>query len=195
MTTGVESYNGTLGVTQAASIKDCASAKTSGTTSLWEIAEDAGMATGVISTARITHATPAATYAETTERDWESDKDVSDAGKAAGCVDIASQLLAWQGKYGNGFDVILGGGRTNFLPATMTDPEYPNEKGVRLDGRNLVDEWQAAGPNRTAVIDRAGFNAFNWNSDGQILNSSSRRICSTNSTARRTGRVSPRSRR
>ena len=169
MTTGVKSYNGTLGVTQAASIKDCASAKTSGTTSLWEIAEDAGMATGVISTARITHATPAATYAETTERDWESDKDVSDAGKAAGCVDIASQLLAWQGKYGNGFDVILGGGRTNFLPATMTDPEYPNEKGVRLDGRNLVDEWQAAGPNRTAVIDRAGFNAFNWNSDGQIF--------------------------
>lgn len=169
MTTGVKSYNGTLGVTQGANIRDCATAKTNGTTSLWEIAEDAGMATGVISTARITHATPAATYAETTERDWESDKDVSAAGKAAGCVDIASQLIAWQGAHGNGFDVILGGGRTNFLPNTVNDPEYLKEKGNRLDGRNLVDEWKAAAPNRTAVIDRAGFNAFNWNSDGQIF--------------------------
>ena len=83
MTTGVKSYNGTLGITQGANIKDCATAKSNGTTSLWEIAADEGMATGVISTARLTHATPAATYAETTERDWESDKDVSAAGKAA----------------------------------------------------------------------------------------------------------------
>ncbi len=169
MTTGVKSYNGTLGITQNANIKDCTSARTNGTTSLWEIAEDAGMATGVISTARITHATPAATYVETTERDWESDKDVSPTGKGAGCTDIASDLIAWQGKHGNGFDVILGGGRTNFLPATMMDPEYPNQKGNRTDGRNLVEEWKAGAPNRTAVTDRAGFNAFNWNSDGQIL--------------------------
>ena len=169
MTAGVKSYNGTLGVTQGANLKDCASVRTNGTTSLWEIAESAGMATGVISTARITHATPAATYAETTERDWESDKDVSAAGKAAGCVDIASQLFAWQGAHGNGFDVILGGGRTNFLPNTINDPEYPNQKGSRADGRNLVDEWKAGASNRAAVTDRAGFNAFNWNSDGQIF--------------------------
>jgi alkaline phosphatase len=51
MTTGVKSYNGSIGVTQAANLKDCASAKTSGTTTLWELAEAAGMATGVISTA------------------------------------------------------------------------------------------------------------------------------------------------
>ncbi|MDP3493790.1 MAG: alkaline phosphatase [Hyphomonadaceae bacterium] len=169
MTTGVKSYNGSLGVTQAVNLKDCATAKGNGTTSLWEIAEHAGMATGIISTARITHATPAATYAETTERDWESDKDVSAAGKAAGCVDIASQMISWQGAHGNGFEVILGGGRTNFLPNTVADPEYAAQKGARQDGRNLMDEWKAAAPNRTAVIDRAGFNAFNWSSDGQIF--------------------------
>lgn len=169
MTTGVKSYNGSLGVTQGANLKDCASAKGNGTTSLWEMAADAGMATGVISTARITHATPAATYAETVERDWESDKDVSAAGKAAGCTDIASQLITWQGLHGKGFDVILGGGRTNFLPNTVADPEYPNQKGNRLDGRNLVDEWKAGAPNRTSVIDRAGFNAFDWNGNGQIF--------------------------
>ena len=169
MTTGIKSYNGTLGVTQAANIKDCATAKGNGTTSLWEIAEDAGLATGVISTARVTHATPAATYAETTERDWESDADVSAAGKAAGCVDIAAQFAAWQGVHGNGFDVVLSGGRSGFWPNTMADPEYPNQKGRRLDGRNLMDEWKAAAPGRTTAIDRAGFTAFDWNSDGQIL--------------------------
>jgi alkaline phosphatase len=169
MTTGVKSYNGTLGVTQAANIKDCATAKSSGTTSLWEIAEDAGMATGVISTARLTHATPAAAYAETTERDWESDKNVSAEGKAKGCADIASQFIAWQSAHGNGFDVAMGGGRSNFLPNTVTDPEYANQKGNRADGRNLADEWKAGASNRTFVTDSAGFNAFNWNSDGQIL--------------------------
>lgn len=169
MTTGVKSYNGTLGITQGANIKDCATAKSNGTTSLWEIAADEGMATGVISTARLTHATPAATYAETTERDWESDKDVSAEGKAKGCVDIAAQFVAWQAAHGKGFDVAMGGGRTNFIPNTMADPEYANVKGNRADGRNLVDEWKAAAPNRTFVTDKAGFDAFNWNSDGQIL--------------------------
>ncbi|RYZ13761.1 MAG: alkaline phosphatase [Alphaproteobacteria bacterium] len=169
MTTGIKSYNGTLGITQAATVKDCATAKGNGTTSLWEIAEAAGLETGVISTARVTHATPAATYAETTERDWESDADVSAEGKAAGCVDIAAQFAAWQGAHGNGFDVVLSGGRYSFLPNTMTDPEYPNQKGRRLDGRNLMDEWKAAAPKRATVIDRAGFQAFDWNGDGQIL--------------------------
>lgn len=169
MTTGIKSYNGSLGITQGASITDCATAKGNGTTSLWEIAEAAGLETGVISTARVTHATPGATYAETTQRDWEDDSSVSAEGKAAGCTDIAAQFAAWQGVHGNGFDVVLAGGRANFIPKTMTDPEYPDQTGRRLDGRNLMDEWKAASPKRTTVIDRAGFQAFDWNGDGQIL--------------------------
>lgn len=169
MTTGVKSYNGTLGITQATNIKDCTSAKANGTTSLWELAEAAGMQTGVISTARITHATPAATYAETTERDWESDADVSAAGKAAGCKDIAAQLIDWTKSNGDGFDVILGGGRSGFLPETTVDPEYPAMKGRRKDGRNLADEWKAQAANRTLVTDKAGFDAFDWKGPGQIF--------------------------
>jgi alkaline phosphatase len=169
MASGVKSYNGTLGITQAANIRDCASAAPNSVTTLWELAEDAHMATGVVSTARITHATPAATYAKTTERDWESDADVSPAGKAAGCIDIATQLLNWTKAHGDGFEVILGGGRSGFLPETMADPEYPNQKGRRKDGRNLFDEWKAAGPNRTQVVDKAGFDAFDWKGAGQIF--------------------------
>ena len=30
--------------------------------------------------------------------------------------------------------MVLGGGRRNFLHANTSDPEYPDENGVRLDG-------------------------------------------------------------
>lgn len=42
--------------------------------------------------------------------------------------------------------VILGGGRQYMFPNGTPDPEYPDDatrSGVRLDGRNLVQEWQA----------------------------------------------------
>ena len=169
MTTGVKSYNGTLGVTQAATRSDCATAKGHGTTSLWELAEAQGMATGVISTARLTHATPAAIYAETTERDWENDTLVSAAGKAKGCIDIASQFIAWQKTYGDGFEVALGGGRSNFLPKTMADPEYAGQNGARGDGRDLTAEWRALGQGHVVVTDAKGFNGVDWNSDARVL--------------------------
>lgn len=169
MTTGIKSYNGSIGVTQAAKLSDCTSAKGNGTTTLWEQAEAAGMATGVISTATITHATPAATYAETIERDWERDSSISAAGKAAGCKDIATQLIDWTKSNGDGFEVILGGGRANFLPDGVTDPEYGDQKGRRADGRNLAEEWKGQATNRTVVTDAAGFKAFNWSGDGQVF--------------------------
>lgn len=169
MTTGVKSYNGSIGVTQAANLKDCTSARTAGTTSLWEMAEAAGLATGVISTATITHATPSSTYAEVVERDWENDTSVSAEGKAAGCKDIAAQLIDWTATHGDGFEVILGGGRGNFMPNTETDPEYADRKGRRADGRNLANEWAAQAPNRTLITNAAGFKAFDWNGDGQVF--------------------------
>ncbi|HEV7690880.1 MAG TPA: alkaline phosphatase [Hyphomonadaceae bacterium] len=167
MTTGVKSYNGTLGITQHANIKDCASAKANATDTLWEIAEDAGLATGVVTTARFTHATPAATYTKTTERDWEDDTNISPEGKAKGCTDIATSFLNWP--HGDGMEVALGGGRAQFLPNTMTDPEYANQKGDRSDGRNMMDEWKSKRPDRVTVTDKAGFEAFDWNGSGQIL--------------------------
>lgn len=167
MTTGVKSANGTIGVTQGADPSNCATARTNATNSLWEIAEEAGLATGIISTARLTHATPAATYAVTTERDWEDDTDVSAQGKAAGCTDIAAQFIAWD--HGDGIDVILAGGRSQFLPATASDPEYPDRTGGRGDGRNLMEEWKSKGANRTLITDKAGFDAFGWTGGGQVL--------------------------
>jgi alkaline phosphatase len=50
----------------------------------------------------------------------------------------------------------MGGGRTYFLPNTVTDPEYPATKGRRLDGRNLAAEW-------VGTRGTMGGAAFVWN--------------------------------
>jgi hypothetical protein len=110
----------------------------------------------------------AATFAQTTERDWESDADISAAGKAAGCTDIATQLVDWGKTNGDGFEVILGGGRSGFLPNTMADPEYPEQKGRRQDGRNLAEEWLEGRPDRKVAIGIGVFEQINFDSDIQV---------------------------
>jgi alkaline phosphatase len=116
------------------------------------------MNTGIVSTARITHATPAATYAHTPNRDWESDAELSAEAKTSGCKDIARQLVEFP--YGNGLEVALGGGRSYFLPSTLNDPEDTSSKGRRLDGRNLASEWGSR-PASAYVWNKAQFDAIN----------------------------------
>jgi alkaline phosphatase len=110
-------------------------------TTLLEQAETAGKSTGVVSTARITHATPAATYSHTSNRDWEGNANLPAAAAANGVKDIAAQLIDnfGAGKIGDGIDVVFGGGRSYFLPNTVTDIE--GTKGRRTDGRNLAQEY------------------------------------------------------
>lgn len=72
--------------------------------------KSAGKGTGIVTTTRITHATPAATYAHVANRDWEDDSQVVASGAdPLACDDIAEQLI--QDPTGKGFKVILGGGR------------------------------------------------------------------------------------
>ncbi len=63
---------------------------------------------GVISTARLTHATPAAMYSHSASRDLEADKDIKDRIAEAGCESIATQLIK------SDVDLALGGGRKEF---------------------------------------------------------------------------------
>jgi alkaline phosphatase len=140
--TGVKTDEGVLSVDQNVVRADYRSVKGNETKTLLEMAEDAGKSTGVVSTARITHATPGACYAHTADRDWESDRDISVRKKEAADAkfpDIARQLLEFS--YGDGLEVAIGGGRSKFLPNTVKDPEYPERTGERLDGRDLTQEW------------------------------------------------------
>jgi alkaline phosphatase len=120
---------------------------------LLELAEDRGLSTGIVTTTRITHATPAATYAHTPNRDWET------AGQmpvTATLADIAAQLVGRQ-RSGNGIEVVLGGGREYLTPAGTPDPEYPQLGGRRRDGRNLITEWVSAQPASAYVWKREDF--------------------------------------
>ena len=51
-----------------------------------------GKSTGVVTNTRLTHATPAATYASSVSRAWESDTDVWPFFRDQ-CPDIARQLV------------------------------------------------------------------------------------------------------
>lgn len=139
MTTGVKSRNGVINVDASVKEGDCKAGLARPTTTIVELAEIAGMSTGAVTTTRITHATPAATYAHSAARDWESDADMKKEDIEAGCVDIARQLVEM--RYGDGLEVAMGGGRAQFLPKETADPEDPNKTGARKDGRNLIDAW------------------------------------------------------
>ncbi|MGY0504558.1 alkaline phosphatase [Luteimonas sp. e5] len=144
MATGLKTRMGVLSIGQEAARGDCAAALGTPRLTLWQLAAHAGLATGVVTTTRLTHATPGATFAHSAERNWESDADLSAAARAAGCQDIARQMI--ESNHGNGPDVMLGGGRQNFMRADQADPEYPDRRGKRKDGRDLIATWQARHP-------------------------------------------------
>lgn len=138
--TGVKTRNGVLGIAQTARRKDCAGALAAPLLSLWELASHSGMTTGVVTTTRVSHATPAATFAHSAERNWENDAELPDAARAAGCTDIARQLV--ETPFARGFDVLMGGGRRHFMPVSQRDPEHADKSGERMDQRDLVAEWK-----------------------------------------------------
>ena len=154
MTTGVKSNNNMLGLSGDAVWRDCEKSKGKEVTTIGEIAKTLGMSVGAVTTARVTDATPAAIYAHAAHRSWESDGELGDAAKA-GCIDIARQLVEM--KFGDGLDVMFGGGRMHFLPDTMADPEHADKKGKRKDGRDLTAEWLKRYSNS---------GAYAWNLDG-----------------------------
>jgi alkaline phosphatase len=124
---GVKTRAGVIGVDQVAGRGNCASGRGNETVSALELAAVAGQATGVVTTTRITHATPAATYGHIADRNWETDVEIPEKQRAPDCVDLARQLVGFP--FGHGIDVALGGGRTEFMPADQRDPEYPGLPG------------------------------------------------------------------
>ncbi len=154
--TGVKTDIGVLGIDADVVYGDCASQQGNEVATLFELAEAAGLSTGTVSTARITHATPAGNYAHAASREWESDADLSQEALQNGCTDIAAQLVDFP--YGDGIEVALGGGRRAFLPDTINDPEDADETGRRADGRDLTQTWLEQ-PNSAYVWNQEQFGA------------------------------------
>ncbi|QNK65064.1 alkaline phosphatase [Variovorax sp. PAMC26660] len=104
----------------------CPSGNGQAVETLLEQSKAKGYATGVVTTTRITHATPAATYSHVCHRDAENT--------------IAAALVpggaGYNAKLGDGIDVFFGGGTDYFLPK--------DKSGKRNDARDLTAELKAA---------------------------------------------------
>ena len=113
ISTGVKTDNGVIGMDSSLN----------SLVTILETARSKGMSTGLVTTAQISHATPAAFAAHVESRSMMSE--------------IARQLLSAK------VDVLLGGGENEFLP-TSEIGAFPR-LGKRSDGRNLISEAVSAG--------------------------------------------------
>ncbi len=167
MVTGVKTRAGSLSVDETVATGDFAAAAEHRVETVFEEAEDRGLSTGVVTTTTLTHATPAACYGHSPDRNWESDAALSDAARAGGFRDLAVQLVEFA--HGDGIDVALGGGRANFLGANAPDPEDLGKTGVRFDERDLSAEWERARPGRKYVWKRDDFMRLDFETTRQVL--------------------------
>lgn len=164
--TGEKTRAGVISVNRHSRRNDCQSSQGKSLQTFLEHAEQAGRATGIVTTTRITHATPAATYAHSPERRWEGDRGMPPEALQAGCKDIASQLIDFA--YGDGPEVVFGGGRRYFLPDTSNDPELTDKKGLRKDGRNLIEEW-LSGENSSYVWNQSQLDKLDLSTTRRLL--------------------------
>ncbi|XP_063600536.1 alkaline phosphatase-like [Penaeus indicus] len=138
--TGVKANYYTLGVNGKVKLGDCAASlkPENRLDSILQWAQNADKDTGVVTTAQVTHATPAGLYAKSANRKWQCDsKIMKEGGEALKCKDIARQLV--EDEPARNMKVIFGGGRQEMGAQVYPDTE---ETCLRKDGRNLPKEWQ-----------------------------------------------------
>jgi len=132
MNTGVKQRFNLINLGEEARYDDCSTVEGNELTTLAEILEPMGKSVGIISTARLTHATPAAVYAKTASRNWEDSVPEGCTAQA----DIATQLI--DAMESGLIDFAMGGGHRHFIPES-------EEGGRRADGVNLVERATGLG--------------------------------------------------
>ncbi len=123
LASGVKTYNGAIGVTDPKWEKGDRSRELQ---TLADLAKKSGKSVGLITTTRITHATPASFFAHVSDRDMESE--------------IAAQVV------GSDIELFVGGGRKFFLPLS--------EGGLRKDERNILSELEGKGAALLSTLDQ-----------------------------------------
>ncbi len=147
MHSGQKTKIGVLGVGPDVVRADCASGLANPLPLLGEEVNRRGLALGIVSTARITHATPASVYARSADRNWEADNGIPEDQRGLGCDDVATQLINAD------FQVALGGGSALFFGDGVEDGSR------RLNSNaNLPADWVAR-TSGTLVRDAAGLDA------------------------------------
>mgnify|MGYP003890728677 FL=1 len=103
---GYKTNIGTINVRPGQKYEGCGSIPAIKT--LTDRSHSAGKSVGIVTTTRITHATPAAMFAHADNRNWESDNEVPREAKDAGCKSIAQQMVESEA------EIIMGGGTSKF---------------------------------------------------------------------------------
>lgn len=139
---GVKTNNGVIGQDASAipKVKDGKNL-----TTILELARKAGLSTGLVTTTRITHATPAGFYAHVDNRDNESE--------------IADQLAQ------SDVDVILGGGLQYFIG--KNDTRFPGIEGQRTDNRTVLADFTRMG--YVSVFNGTAFDSVDGNKTEKLL--------------------------
>lgn len=140
---GVKNNMGTIGVNANVKKSQCIVEEADNVYSIAKWAQNAGKSTGIVTTTRVTHASPAGAYAHTSNRDWEDNSAIEEKCRniyETNVKDIAHQLI--HSEEGKKIKVILGGGRKHFINSSDIDDE--GRRGSRTDGRNLINEWLTA---------------------------------------------------
>ncbi|CAF0881660.1 unnamed protein product [Adineta steineri] len=136
---GVKAQLGTIGVDGRAKRTNCTSSLGANVTSILDWAQQLGKKVGIVTTARITHATPAAAYSHVPERNWEAYDNTNFGASQTeqGCTDIAHQLVLRSPP----IDLLFGGGRRFFFPRSTPDIENSTLFNSRTDNKSLIDEY------------------------------------------------------
>ncbi|XP_061093714.1 intestinal-type alkaline phosphatase 1-like [Conger conger] len=164
---GVKANAKTLGLSAAAVPYECNSTFGNEVYSVLHRAKAQGKSVGIVTTTRVQHASPAASYAHSVSRSWYSDSDLPSSARKQGCTDIATQLVN-----NTDIDVILGGGRMYMTPKGTPDPEYPSSssrRGDRKDKRNLIHQWLNGRENSQYVWHKEQFDAVDVNSTDRLM--------------------------
>ena len=127
MATGHKAREGMLSVDHLTPRGECSASvnRDHALKTILEYAAESGKSTGIVTTARLTHATPAALYAHIAYRDWEADSNQPELSHGVPCrgaegsvKDIARQLIEVSPTVRRSLKVAMGGGRMNFMPAS-----------------------------------------------------------------------------
>jgi len=141
---GYKTNIGTINVEPGKELQGCGDIK--GRPTLAQIAQNSGKSVGIISTARITHATPAAMFGYADSRSWEADKDIPAKIERFNCRSLAAQLTDPETQ----INLALGGGAKEFSEAQ-------------------TKQWQAGAENRLYIETGEAFSALNPENGEDVL--------------------------
>uniref|UniRef100_A0A0K0FMV5 alkaline phosphatase n=1 Tax=Strongyloides venezuelensis TaxID=75913 RepID=A0A0K0FMV5_STRVS len=167
MTTGQKSKSGLLNIKPISDLNTCkVKEEEKQYNSLVFEALKNKIKVGLVTTTRVSHATPAALYAFSKSRFHETDYLFETDEQRNNCDDIAKQIVDYPA---NQFSVIFGGGRSFLTPKDEKDPIYKNKTGTRLDGRNIIKEWEQLSENHKVFFTKDDLLNNNYSPKSKIL--------------------------